>query len=223
MLGVDADFAANVTKTMGRLMPFRIGSMGQIQEWARDYPDTGDFSHISQMYPLFPSAQIDPRFNQTLATAAKKSLTIRGDSANGWPTAWRANCFARLQDGEKALYYLNRLLGSYSYANLWSINIVFQIDGNFGGTNAVAEMILQSHNGEIHLLPAVPSSWAEGSVKGFRARGGFELNIRWSGGTLVSADIKSTVGTFARVRYRGDAINLSFTRGQTKQLTSADF
>lgn len=151
ILGVDADFAANLTATMDRLLPFRIGSLGQLQEWAIDYDANGSvilgfsinnsivfsctgspFTHLSHMYPLFPGAQIDPRFNETLTKAANVSLALRGDSSAGWPTAWRINCFARLLDGETAYYYLARLLRLFSYDNLWSINSIFQIDGNFG-------------------------------------------------------------------------------------------
>ncbi|EEB88969.1 hypothetical protein MPER_12994 [Moniliophthora perniciosa FA553] len=237
LLGVDEEFAANLTSTMSRLMPIRIGSLGQIQEWAKDYDSNGGTNHLSQLYPLFPGAQIDPRFNVTLVDAAKVSLKQRGDSSAGWPTAWRANCFARLLDGEKAYYYMQRLLNLFSYDNLWSINNVFQIDANFvrihleklifcalqGGANAIAEMILQSHNGEIHILPAIPASWKEGSVTGFRARGGFTLDIAWSDRSLVSAKLKSTSGTFARVRYDGNAIDLAFDKGEEKTLTVSDF
>ncbi|KAJ7599269.1 alpha-l-fucosidase [Mycena floridula] len=223
ILNVDSDFAQNLTSLRERLMPFRIGSLGQLQEWARDYDSNGAFTHVSQLYPLFPSAQIDPRFNATLAQAANTSLILRGDSSSGWPTAWRANLFARLLDGEKAYYYMTRLLSRYSYDNLWSINSVFQIDGNFGGASAVAEMILQSHNGEIHILPAIPSSWTKGSVSGFRARGGFTLDISWSGGTLTEATIVSTRGTFARVRYSGAAIDLQFQPGQSQTLKASSF
>ncbi|KAK0203744.1 Six-hairpin glycosidase-like protein [Desarmillaria ectypa] len=224
MLGLDADFADTLMAACDRLIPFRIGSLGQIQEWAVDYDSNGAFTHISHMYPLFPSAQIDPRFNETLASAANTSLVIRGDSGSGWPTAWRINCYARLLDGEKAYYYLARLLKSFSYANLWSINSIFQIDANFGGANGVAEMLLQSHNGEIHLLPAIPPSWTQGSVTGFRARGGFTVDIFWSGGALKNAMIASTMGRFTRVRYAGSAINLTFAgTGETKALNLASF
>lgn len=204
-------------------MPIRIGSLGQIQEWAKDYDSNGGTNHLSQLYPLFPGAQIDSRFNTTLVNAAKVSLKQRGDSSAGWPTAWRANCFARLLDGEKAYYYMQRLLHLFSYDNLWSINDVFQIDANFGGANAVAEMILQSHNGEIHILPAIPASWKEGNVTGFRARGGFTLDIAWSDGSLVSAKLKSTSGTLARVRYNSNAIDLAFDKEEEKTLTASDF
>ncbi|KAK1232464.1 hypothetical protein PQX77_004402 [Marasmius sp. AFHP31] len=254
LLNVDEDFAANLTATMARLIPLRIGSEGQIQEWARDYPPGGGFNHISHLYPLFPSAQIDPRFNVTLAHAANVSLALRGDSENGWPTAWRANCFARLLDGEKAYYYMQRLLSLYSFDNLWSINTIFQIDGNFGkwyldsglesrrwapsawisieandhdtyagGANGVAEMILQSHNGEIHLLPAIPAAWEQGSVTGFRARGGFTIDLAWANGALTEAKIKSTSGTAAQVRYDGKVAGLTFSRGEEKMLGLSDF
>ncbi|KAF9269603.1 hypothetical protein L218DRAFT_939895 [Marasmius fiardii PR-910] len=223
LLGVDAEFAANLTSTMGRLIPFRIGSKGEIQEWARDYNPDGSFTHISHIYPLFPSAQIDPRLNSTLAHAANVSLTIRGDSSNGWPTAWRANCFARLLDGEKAYYYMKRLLQLFSYDNLWSINDVFQIDANFGGANAVAEMILQSHNGEIHLLPAIPSAWASGKVKGFRVRGGFTVDMSWSHGGLTEVVFRSTSGTTANVRYRDKVVALKLSKGGQKTLGISDF
>lgn len=224
LLDIDSDFAANLTSTIPKLIPFRIGSLGQIQEWARDYDSNGPFTHLSHMYPLFPGSQIDPRLNETLATAANVSLTLRGDSAPGWPTAWRANLFARLLDGEKAYYYMKRLLNLYSYPNLWSINIIFQIDANFGGANAVAEMILQSHNGEIHILPAIPQEWSQGSVKGFRARGGFELDIAWTGGSLTSVTIRNKSGSpSARVRYRGTAVGLTLEKGAEKVLGPQDF
>ncbi|KAK1232465.1 hypothetical protein PQX77_004403 [Marasmius sp. AFHP31] len=223
LLSIDEDFAANLTTTMARLIPLRIGSEGQIQEWARDYPPGGEFTHISHLYPLFPSAQIDPRLNETLAHAANVSLALRGDSKNGWPTAWRANCFARLLDGEKAYYYMQRLLSLYSFDNLWSINTIFQIDGNFGGANGVAEMILQSHNGEIHLLPAIPAAWEQGSVTGFRARGGFTIDLAWANGALTEAKIESTSGTAAQVRYDGKVVGLTFSRGEEKTLGLSDF
>ncbi|KAL0067474.1 hypothetical protein AAF712_005462 [Marasmius tenuissimus] len=223
LLSVDEDFAANLTTTMARLIPLRIGSKGHIQEWARDYPPGGGSKHLSHLYPLFPSAQIDPRLNETLAHAANVTLTIRGDAEYGWPTAWRANCFARLLDGEKAYYYMQRLLNLYSYDNLWSNNTVFQIDANFGGANAVAEMILQSHNGEIHLLPAIPAAWGQGSVTGFRARGGFTIDLAWTNGALTEAKIKSTSGTAAQVRYDGKSVGLTFSRGEEKTLGLSDF
>ncbi|KAK7472244.1 hypothetical protein VKT23_000365 [Stygiomarasmius scandens] len=223
LLNTDSDFANNLTSTMSRLMPIRIGSLGQIQEYARDYNANGPFNHISQLYPLFPGAQIDPRFNTSLSNAAQVTLQERGDSDNGWPTAWRACFFARLLDGEKAYYYMKRLLQLYSYGNLWSINLIFQIDANFGGANAVAEMILQSHNGEIHLLPAIPSSWSKGSVSGMRARGGFTVDIAWNSGKLTSATIKSTSGAAARVRYGSSAINLSLQGGGSQVLTPSNF
>ncbi|KAF9269605.1 hypothetical protein L218DRAFT_939896 [Marasmius fiardii PR-910] len=218
LLGIDTEFAANLTSTMGRFIPLRIGSKGNLQEWSRDYEPGGTFTHISHLYPLFPSAQIDPRLNSTLANAANVSLILRGDAGNGWPTAWRANCFARLLDGEKAYYYMSRLLKRYSYDNLWSRNSIFQIDGNFGGANAVAEMILQSHNGEIHLLPAVPSAWKSGKVTGFRVRGGFTVDVSWSGGTLNQAVVKSTSGTVANVRYKNKAVALKLSNGGQKTL-----
>ncbi|KAG7095449.1 hypothetical protein E1B28_006194 [Marasmius oreades] len=223
LLDVDAEFAENLTATMGRLMPLSIGSEGQIREWARDYNPGGVFTHISHMYPLFPSAQIDPRLNSTLARAANVSLMLRGDSGNGWPTAWRANCFARLLDGEKAYYYMKRLLNSFSYDNLWSKNSVFQIDANFGGANAVAEMILQSHNGEVHLLPAIPSAWASGRVKGFRVRGGFTVDMGWSGGKLEEVVFRSTSGTGANVRYNDKVVPLELLKGGQRTLGILDF
>ncbi|KAL0576394.1 hypothetical protein V5O48_005583 [Marasmius crinis-equi] len=223
VLGVDEEFAANLTETRSRLIPLRIGSRGNLQEWARDYAPGGVFTHISHLYPLFPSSQIDPRLNESLATAANVSLALRGDAGNGWPTAWRANCFARLLDGEAAYYYMQRLLQRYSYDNLWSKNSIFQIDGNFGGANAVAEMILQSHNGEIHFLPAIPAAWAQGSVTGFRARGGFTVDLAWSSGSLAQAVIRSTSGTTARVRYNGKVVDLTLRRGGQKTLSISDF
>jgi len=208
----------------GGLAPLQIGKQGQLQEWLDDWDAQAheqQHRHISHLYALFPSAQITPRGTPELAEAAKVSLNKRGDITTGWAIAWRINCWARLHDGNRAFSILNHLFDpSRTYPDMFDAHPPFQIDGNFGGTSAIAEMLLQSQTGEIELLPALPGAWPGGSVKGLRARGGFEIEMAWDGGKLTSVKIKSVGGRTASVRYGDRTTEIKLKSGGTVQLNS---
>jgi alpha-L-fucosidase 2 len=220
---VDAKLRDELAGARARLAPAQIGKAGQLQEWLEDWDMSAQdihHRHVSHLYALFPSDQITVRRTPELAAAARKSLEIRGDEATGWGLGWRLNLWARLHDPERAYGILARLLRpDRTYPNMFDAHPPFQIDGNFGGTAGIAEMLLQSHGGEIELLPALPRAWPAGSVKGLRARGGFEVDLAWRDGKLIAGEVRAAVeNATARLRYGAATGDLSLRKGHAYRL-----
>ncbi len=218
-LGVDDALRQQLAAARARLAPNQIGSAGQLQEWLEDWDlQAKDLHHrhVSHLYGLYPGRDITVRGTPELAAAAKKSLEIRGDKATGWATAWRLCLWTHLGDGDHAFEILKFLLSpERTYPNMFDAHPPFQIDGNFGGAAGIAEMLVQSRDGEIELLPALPKAWPAGFVKGLRARGGFEVDVVWRGGQLATATIRSVTGRRTVVRCGSRTADLQFKPGQT--------
>ena len=204
------------------IAPYRVGRFGQLMEWNEDIDDPQDHHrHVNHLFGLHPGHSLSALRDTALAAAARVTLEHRGDAATGWSMGWKLNQWARLLDGDHAYRLLRNLIAHGTADNLWDVHPPFQIDGNFGGTAGMAEMLLQSHDSCLHLLPALPRAWAAGSVSGLCARGGFEVSMRWAGGRLLEARILSAKGGPCTVRCAGQELTFPTRRGALYRLTPA--
>lgn len=234
VLGVDKFFRKRIKKTLSRLYPYQIGKDGNLQEWYYDWQDQDPYHrHQSHLFGLYPGHHLSVEETPELAAACARTLEIKGDETTGWSTGWRVNLLARLQEGEKAYHMYRRLLryvspdnykgedarrGGGTYPNLLDAHSPFQIDGNFGGCSGVIEMLMQSSTNKIVLLPALPESWADGSVQGICARGGFVVNMEWKNREVVSLIVSSLKGGQTEICFNGVSKKVVFKAGEKKRL-----
>ncbi|WP_026811041.1 glycosyl hydrolase family 95 catalytic domain-containing protein [Arenibacter latericius] len=234
VLGEDKEFKEKLIAAKSQLLPLRIGKWGQLQEWKEDVDDPNNkHRHVSHLYALYPGNQVNTLETPDLVEAARVSLNARGDDGTGWSIGWKINFWARLLDGDRSYKLLRRAMqlvhedgvnmmdGGGVYTNLLSTHPPFQLDGNMGATAGMAEMLLQSHSGEIHLLPALPKAWASGKISGLKARGGVEVSIEWKNGDLTQVRFLSTVSQTQKVKYQDKTVELNLKRGQVLTLNEA--
>jgi len=225
-LRTDTEFKAKIENMRSRLLGPQVGRWGQLQEWMEDLDNPNDHHrHNSHMFGLHPGRQISPITTPEWAKAAMVSLNARGDVSTGWSTAWKINLFARLGEGNRAYKLINMLFNRCILENMFDTHPPFQIDGNFGYTAGVAEMLLQSHLKTqqgylLQLLPALPDAWASGEVKGLRARGGFVVDLQWANGKMTGCSVRSLLGNDVSVLYKGKTITLQTKAGKTYRFPS---
>jgi alpha-L-fucosidase 2 len=218
-LGVDTDYAAKIASLRERLLGPKVGRWGQLQEWMEDLDNPKDkHRHLSHLIAVHPGRQISPLTTPKLAEAARVSMNARGDGSTGWSRAWKICIWARLHDGDRTYKILHDMLKSQIADNLYDLHPPFQIDGNFGYAAGICEMLAQSHMGEIHLLPALPSAWKSGSVKGLVARGAYELSIQWADGKLAKCRITSRKGGETPLRYGQITRTLTLQPGESLEV-----
>ena len=214
--GRDPALRDELARARERLAPDAIGGQGQLQEWLEDWDARApeqSHRHVSHLYAVYPSDQINVRDTPALIEAAKVSLNARGDLATGWGTAWRLCLWARMGDAERAHAILKSLLGPQrTYPNMFDAHPPFQIDGNFGGAAGIMEMLLQSWGGELVVLPALPSAWPAGKVKGLRARGGLTVDLEWRDAQLTSLLVNGPPGDAIRIRQSGSIVEATLDR-----------
>ena len=219
VLGVDKKERKQWNDVLSKLVPYKIGRYGQLMEWSTDIDDPKDeHRHLNHLFGLHPGHTVSPVTTPELATAAKVVLLHRGDGATGWSMGWKLNQWARLQDGNHAYTLFGNLLKNGTMDNLWDTHPPFQIDGNFGGTAGVTEMLLQSHMGFIQLLPALPNAWKDGSVSGICAKGNFEVDMIWENNQLKEATVRSAAGGNCVIKYGDKMLSFKTIKGQSYQL-----
>lgn len=234
VLGIDKDLQERIGQTISKLLPYHIGANGNLQEWYHDWKDQDPrHRHQSHIFGLYPGHQFTPSRTPELARACARTLEIKGDETTGWSTGWRVNLYARLHDSKNAYHIFRKLLryispdryegkdahrGGGTYPNLFDAHSPFQIDGNFGGCAGVVEMLMQSTESSITLLPALPEAWKDGSVSGICARGGFEVDMEWKGGKVTALTIRSREGGKAKLFVNGQARTVKLGKGEEKQV-----
>jgi len=236
ILEVRDAFVDTLERSLPLLPPsVQLGSDGRIMEWLEEYEEAEpQHRHVSHLYGLYPGAFISPQTTPQWAEAAKKTLIVRGDGGTGWSRAWKILFWARLQDGNHALEILRQLLqpvtsseinmhtGAGTYPNLFCAHPPFQIDGNFGGTAGIAEMLLQSHSGFIHLLPALADTWATGEVKGLKARGNYTIDMKWQEGKVTNYHIQSPSSESVDVLVNGQLVSVTTTTSSADSSSPPD-
>lgn len=219
VLGVDKKKRKQWNDVLSKLVPYKIGRYGQLMEWSTDIDDPKDeHRHVNHLFGLHPGHTVSPVTTPELATAAKVVLLHRGDGATGWSMGWKLNQWARLQDGNHAYTLFGNLLKNGTVDNLWDTHPPFQIDGNFGGTAGVTEMLLQSRMGFIQLLPALPNAWKDGSISGICAKGNFEVDMIWENNQLKEATVRSGAGGNCVIRYGDKMLSFKTIKGQSYQI-----
>jgi alpha-L-fucosidase 2 len=227
ILNVDQQLQTTLQDKYSKIAPLKIGRYGQLQEWMKDVDDTANkHRHISHLWALYPGNEINWEDNPEFVKAARQSLIYRGDAATGWSLAWKINCWARFKEGDHAFRLIQMLLGPSnggegSYPNMFDAHPPFQIDGNFGGSAGIGELLVQSHTKYVDILPALPSSLPNGEVKGICARGAFVLNMKWVNGKLQHLSVISKAGVPLWLRYNGKVINMTTSKNMTYQFDGA--